>query len=165
MIYLIKTFGPGRNKTALKVGYSGDPVKRFESYRIQNPFFEIVSSREGDQLMETRMHLFLTAVGLKESFLSEWFKDLPQTRELFHAKVSKMNDYIWRFRDSLIKESDIKGRGSQNRLKIYETLRLERPILKARSIDLAWKRESNVKLLKSLKDDEPRTIYRLPNEK
>jgi len=153
MLYLIRTFGRGRNKTALKIGFTDNLKNRSQSYRVHNPFFESVATREGDRILEAKLHLYLTARGYKEDFLDEWFVDCPEVLSLFHTKLSKINRTIWRYRDTLFMRADFKGSGNDLKQKIYEELRMTIPILKPKQIDLDWKIESSQKLLKRMRSD------------
>ena len=101
MIYLIRTFGRGKDKTALKIGFTDNIWARLQHYREHNPFFELISQRPGDEILETKLHLFLTAKGYKEEFLSEWFIDCSGVLELFHATLKKIDKTIWKQRNNL----------------------------------------------------------------
>ena len=153
MLYLIRTFGRGKNKTALKVGFSGDLDSRLQSYYHQNPFFEPISEREGELYEEELIHLYLRGLGLKTSFLNEWFCDCPETLTQFHASKLKMQALVWRERDRLFTVRDFKKGGNSLRKQIYEDLRMTR--LKPgreKRIDLEWKKEAGKVLLKGMRE-------------
>ena len=151
MLYLIRTFGinPKKNKL-LKVGYTGDLAKRMNTYKTQNPFFLLLGTREGDETMEMKMHLYLTALGLKANLLNEWFLDNDKTLREFHAGLDKIDRIIWQKRNELFTLADF----GKNKLKteIYENLRLQYngKILK-QEIDIGWKFWSTNKILKQIK--------------
>ena len=153
MLYLIRTFGRGKNKTALKVGYSGDIDTRLKSYYHQNPFFEPISSREGNLYEEELIHLYLQGLGLKTSFLNEWFVDCNETLQNFHTSKLKMQAVVWRERDKLFTKNDFKDRGNSIRRRIYEDLRM---ILynpnKEVAIDKTWRMEAGKKRLKDMRE-------------
>ena len=153
MLYLIRTFGRGRNKTALKIGFTDNLKNRSQSYRVHNPFFEPVSIREGDRILEAKLHLYLTARGYKEDFLDEWFVDCPEVLSLFHTKLSKINKTIWKSRNALFGRADFKGSGNDLKQKIYEELRMTNPGPYKQQVDLDWKIESSQKILKRLRSD------------
>ena len=67
MLYLLRTFGRG-SRTSLKVGFTDDIVNRRSSYYHSNPFYELLSIREGDEYAEKVLHLYLTARGFKNHF-------------------------------------------------------------------------------------------------
>ena len=152
MLYLIRTFGRGKDKTALKIGFTDNIWARIQNYREHNPFFELISQRPGDEVLETKLHLYLTARGYKEGFLSEWFIDCPEVLELFHTNLSKIDKTIWRHRNNLFCRADFKGKGGI-RARIYESLRMTKIIHHPQQIDLDWKIESNQKLLKQLRSN------------
>lgn len=152
MLYLIRTFGRGKDKTALKIGFTDNIGTRFNSYRVHNPFFEPVSIREGDRILEAKLHLYLTARGFKANFLDEWFLDCSEVLSLFHTKISKINRTIWRNRNTLFSRADFKG-GNDLKEKIYEELRMINPGPYKQQIDLDWKIESNQRILKRMRSD------------
>lgn len=152
MLYLIRTFGRGKDKTALKIGFTDNIKTRFQSYQIHNPFFEPISIREGDRILEAKIHLYLTARGFKAGFLDEWFLDCPEVLSLFHTKISKINRTIWRNRNALFSRADFKG-GNDLREKIYEELRMTNPGPYKQQVDLDWKIESNQRILKKMRSN------------
>ena len=146
MLYLIRTFGRGKNKTALKVGYSGDLDTRLKSYYHQNPFFEPISVREGELYEEELLHLYLRGLGLKTSFLNEWFLDCNETLTQFHASKLNMQALIWKKRDILFTQKEFKEKGNSLRKRIYEDLRLIMYDPKKEiNIDREWAREAGKK--------------------
>ncbi len=153
MLYLIRTFGRGKNKTALKIGFTDNLKTRNQSYRIHNPFFETISTRQGDRLLEAKLHLYLTARGFKAGFLDEWFLDCHEVLSLFHTKISKINKTIWKSRNALFVRADFKGAGNDIKKKIYEELRMTNPGPYKQQVDLDWKIESSQKILKRLRSD------------
>ena len=154
MLYLIRTFGRGKDKTALKVGYSGDLDSRLKSYYHQNPFFEPIAIRRGELYEEELTHLYLQGLGLKLSFLNEWFLDCNRTMQEFHASKLNMQALVWRERDKLFTQRDFKDRGNSLRKRIYEDLRM---ILynpnKESTIDKFWKMEAGKKRLKDMRKE------------
>lgn len=152
MLYLVRTHGRG-NKTSLKVGFTSDLSRRMSSYREQNPFFELISTRQGDERMEMYLHLYLSALGYKEEFLCEWFRDCPGVLEKFHSTFSKIQKTIWQNRDKVFSEKDILQEGL--RLSIYEDLRFlhrgDPDFRMDKEIDKMWKSYSLKKVLKRTK--------------
>ena len=120
MLYLVRTHGRG-SKTSLKIGFTDNLPQRMSSYREQNPFFELLSTREGDEKLELYLHLYLEALGFKENFLYEWFKDCYPVMTEFHAPLNKIQRVVWRERNKVFSEKDIKQKGL--RLTLYEDLR------------------------------------------
>lgn len=151
MLYLIRTFGRSKKQRSLKIGFSDNLKGRFSSYRNHNPFFEVISSRCGNRYEETKLHLYLTALGYKEEFLEEWFIDCPDVLSKFHESFNKINRTIWLNRDILFSRADFKDKGNELRRKVYEELRMLHNIKHPKQVDKDWKIESNQKILKNLK--------------
>jgi hypothetical protein len=91
------------------------------SYLVENPGRELISTRRGEQIDETRLHLYLTALNLKAEFLDEWFLDCPKVLLGFHERVEKQGEVIWRNRESLFTAFDFSRRSFT--VQIYESLR------------------------------------------
>ena len=70
MLYLIRSFGRN-NKSALKVGFTDEIKNRVSTYKYHNPFSELISTREGSLLDETRIHTYLRSLGYKLDLLDE----------------------------------------------------------------------------------------------
>jgi hypothetical protein len=148
MLYLIRTFG--RKKTGLKVGFTDKLEKRLKQYLIENPYFELISTRQGTREDEVRTHLYLSAQGLKENYLQEWFIDCPETLKEFHVDQNKRDRTIWNQRHKLFSPSDFARENIK--LKIYEELRHKHNGEKLNSgIDWEWKKWANKKYLKATK--------------
>jgi len=151
VLYLIRTFGR-KNKTALKVGFTDDNKNRSDQYKLHNPLYEPISTREGSLYEEAKIHLFLTALNLKRNILNEWFEDCPDTLTLFHASINKINRTIWNNRSRLFTRADFKSDKNIKNL-IYEELRRIYKPRNYKQIDREWKIESNQKLLKKMRND------------
>lgn len=106
MLYLIRSHGIGK-KSALKVGFTNNKFQRFNTYKTENPFFEVISTREGSLETEKILHLYLTSLGLKENFLDEWFLDCEEVLEAFHDNILDAKKSIWRNRDKLFQKPDL----------------------------------------------------------
>ena len=119
MLYLLRSFT--RGGSYLKVGYTGNLEKRMASYLTENPGRELVGIRGGDMKDETRMHLFLEALGCKAGFLDEWFLDNPLVLEKFHESTKRIDKLIWKNRDLLFTGLDFSRQGYK--VQIYEDLR------------------------------------------
>ena len=63
----------GTKRTFLKVGYTDDLETRVKQYKLHNPGGKMIDTREGDEMLELKLHLRLTYH--KEDFLDEWFYD------------------------------------------------------------------------------------------
>lgn len=146
MLYLIRSFGRN-NKSSLKIGFSDDYKKRLDSYRIHNPFSEVITTREGDEILETKLHLYLSKY--KEDFLNEWFKDLPEIITLFHQNIPKIDKFVWKNRQDLFSVEDFKPTGNKIKKKIFEDLRIFGG--KLQEIDIQWKTIFNKNAIKNIK--------------
>ena len=64
MIYLIRSHGLGKS-SILKIGFTENYDKRMDQYFYNNPLFEVISVREGDEILEKLFHCYLRFLGLK----------------------------------------------------------------------------------------------------
>ena len=153
MLYLIRSFT--RSNSYLKIGYTNNLQGRMSAYKIENPGFELISTRQGDMREETRMHLYLTALGWKAKFQDEWFLDIPEIYQEFHQDIGKINRVIWKNRDSVISTSDFSGRS--HGIQIYEELRFQHRYENLNSrVDNEWRywnRQRDLKGRKKLIDE------------
>lgn len=62
MLYLIRSFGRG-GKSILKIGYTEDIDRRMNQYFYTNPCFENISNREGDEMLEGMIQIYLKFLG------------------------------------------------------------------------------------------------------
>jgi hypothetical protein len=153
MLYLIRTFGRSNKDRFLKVGFTDDIAKRFNTYKTQNPFFEPVSVRSGSEYDECLLHLYLYSKDLKARFLNEWFLDNDIVLKEFHASIDKIRKTVWKFREKLFTKNDFKSNNLKTR--IYEDLRLafgNKNNCKL-GIDIEWKTIQNKLMIKKLKLD------------
>lgn len=153
MLYILRTFGRGKNKTALKVGYAENIKERMKTYYHHNPYFEMISEREGNLYEEKVVHLYLQSWGLKLGILNEWFLDVPDTLKLFHTSRERMLKRIWKNRQKLFTIQDFKSTGNEIKRRIYEDLRMTMYKGISQPIDRLWKQESNKTLLKKMKSE------------
>jgi len=151
---MIRTFGRGRGKTALKIGYAENIKERMKTYYHHNPYFEMISSREGTLYDEKLVHLYLRSFGLKLGILNEWFLDTPETLKLFHTGRIKMLKRVWKKRQELFTLQDFKDTGDEIKRRIYEDLRMTMYNGINQPIDILWKREANKVILKKMRIDQ-----------
>jgi hypothetical protein len=137
MLYLIRSFGRC-NKSALKIGFTDDVKNRINSYKYHNPLFELISTREGSLLDETRTHTYLTSFGYKLNILDEWFIDCDEVNQLFHKPFEAMNKVIWNNRDNLFTKNDLINENDVSKL-YQELLLIQSPLKKLKDIDKEWK--------------------------
>ena len=127
MLYLIKSYGPkGRLEPIYKVGYTNSFEKRLNQYFSHNPFIELISVREGDEELETLIHISLYSLGYKfqrDGRLNEWFcGDLSKIQYIFHSSKRYLEKVVWRNRDRAFSVDDINIRSDSFKLlrKLYK---------------------------------------------
>lgn len=105
MLYLIRAYGPaGRNQSILKVGFSDDIESRLTQYFYANPYTLVISTREGDLLLEKLIHKYLYGLGLQFNInnrLEEWFSNDPEVLQVFHLSKEKIEKLVWINRDKI----------------------------------------------------------------
>ena len=104
MLYLIRSFGRG-GKSILKVGYTEDINKRMNQYFYYSPGFELIAAREGDELLEDMIQIYLKFLGYqyqRDGRLNEWFIDVPEIYQIFHIHRKKLEEITWRKRDEIL---------------------------------------------------------------
>ena len=119
MIYLIKSYLP-LGKYIYKVGYTNNMIRRHYHYFYANPGFEIVSTREGDEILEKLLHYYLYHKGFqykKNGKLDEWFLGNTEVRNIFHYPREKIEKELWKHREEIFNPG-----GSSTDYKIFEYL-------------------------------------------
>ena len=99
MIYLIRSYG--EDKSILKIGYTDNMKKRGESYFYHNPLCKVLQSKEGDEIHEILLHLYLSSLGYNfevEGKLNEWYLDIPEVIEIFNMSFEELCDKVWKSR-------------------------------------------------------------------
>ena len=121
MLYLIKSYGTkGKLEPIYKVGYTNFFEKRLDQYFSLNPFLELSSVREGDQELETLIHVCLYSLGYrfqKDGRLNEWFiGNLSKIQYIFHSSKRYLEKVVWRNRDRAFSVDDINIRSDSFKL-------------------------------------------------
>ena len=119
MIYLIKSYLP-LGKYIYKVGYTNNMIRRHYHYFYANPGFEIVSTREGDELLEKLLHYYLYYRGFqykKNGKLDEWFLGDTEVRNIFHYPIERIEKELWKHREEIFNPKE-----SSTDYKIFEHL-------------------------------------------
>lgn len=147
MLYLIRSFGRGK-RTALKVGFTDNKYQRFNTYKTENPFFEVISIRKGTLETEKLIHLYLTSLGLKENFLDEWFLDSNDVLSNFHNNIYKIKKQVWKKRDSLFNKTDLEPFTITR--KIYDDLQNLFGKSLYYEIDKYWNRKKSKEILSTI---------------
>ena len=113
MLYLVKSYLKGNN-FIYKIGFSEDSniETRLSSYFYMNPGSEIISLREGDEVLEDLIHYYLYYLGYryqKNNKLDEWFIGDPEVFSIFHISRKSLERKIWKHRDKVFDEKKIKS--------------------------------------------------------
>lgn len=105
MLYLIRAYGPGK-QSILKIGFSDDIENRLSQYFYSNPYTLVISTREGDLVLESLIHRYLYSLGLQfkiedgdKKRLDEW--DKPEVLQIFHLSRETIEKLVWRDRDRI----------------------------------------------------------------
>lgn len=93
MLYLFGSGAWKNSRRALKVGFTDDFEKRKQQYKLYNPMGEMLDTREGDRLLEEKLHLRL--IHYKVEFLDEWFYDEDPVFEIFKESIEEIDSWIW----------------------------------------------------------------------
>lgn len=126
MLYL---FGSGAWKgirKVVKIGYTRDLEKRKNQYRLHNPLGEIISTREGSELDELRLHLRL--YDFKVEFLDEWFYDEQPVFEVFEQSFEEIDEWLWKHRSETLLFPQIPLPGTLKRKLLDELQKKHRTI-------------------------------------
>lgn len=146
MLYLIRSFG--RNgKSYLKVGFTDNIANRMQQYKIHNPLSELITTRQGEQVEEKLLQLYLDILGYKANFLNEWFIDDFEILQKFHVNIDKkLKKFIWNNRNLVFKISDFSNKLMRY---IFEELRsLFWSGKYTEEIDKQWKFAESQELIK-----------------
>ena len=107
-------------KSILKVGYTDDVNKRMGQYFSTNPGFDILGIREGDEILEDMIQIYLTYLGYQRRIggrLNEWFDDRSEIQQIFHISRDRLENLLWRSREKVFNLT------RTTHLNIYEYLR------------------------------------------
>lgn len=88
-------------KSILKVGYTDDVTKRMGQYFSANPGFDVLGIREGDEMLEDMIQIYLTYLGYQQRIggrLNEWFEDNPKVQQIFHISRDRLENILWKHR-------------------------------------------------------------------
>ena len=113
MLYLVKSYLKG-NKFIYKIGFSEDSniENRLNSYFYMNPGSEIISLRQGDEVLEDLIHYYLYYLGYryqKNNKLDEWFIGNPEVLNIFHISRKSLERKIWKHRNKVFNKDKIKS--------------------------------------------------------
>ena len=126
MIYLLRSYGiSGRSNPILKIGFTDNIQNRWNQYFYQNPRCEFVSTREGDEVLESLLHYYLRSLGLqykKNGKLSEWFIEDSRIYQIFHISRDSLERKIWKHREGIFDYSKLSSKGSCLEYNLFEYL-------------------------------------------
>ena len=113
MLYLVKSYLKGNN-FIYKIGFSEDSniETRLSSYFYMNPGSEIISLRQGDEVLEDLIHHYLYYLGYryqKNNKLDEWFIGDPEVLSIFHISKESLEKKIWKYRNKVFNKDKIKS--------------------------------------------------------
>ena len=113
MLYLVKSYLKGNN-FIYKIGFSEDSniETRLSSYFYMNPGSEIISLRQGDEVLEDLIHYYLYYLGYryqKNNKLDEWFIGDPEVLSIFHISRESLEKKIWKHRNKVFNKDKIKS--------------------------------------------------------
>ena len=163
MLYLIKSFT--RNKPILKIGYTDNMENRMNQYFYANPGLELISTREGDELLEDMIQIYLKFSGYqyqKHGKLNEWFIDDLKVYQIFHIHQEKLENKLWKHR------ADIFNISKSADLLVYEYLRSKNldsyrgrkyRIIGRNKLEVCKSNRLDVKYQKILNEKESMTKY------
>lgn len=107
-------------KSILKVGYTDDVNKRMGQYFYNNPGFDVLGIREGNEILEDMIQIYLTYLGYQQKIggrLNEWFDDRSEIQQIFHISQDKLERILWKHREKVFNIT------KTTHLNIYEYLR------------------------------------------
>ena len=128
MLYLVKSYFP-MGKFIYKIGFSEDSNinTRLSSYFYMNPGSEVISLRQGDEVLEDLIHYYLYYLGYryqKNNKLDEWFIGDPEVFSIFHISRESLEKKIWKYRDKIFDKDKVKSKTSLD-YKLFKYLYLK----------------------------------------
>ena len=113
MLYLVKSYLKGNN-FIYKIGFSEDSniESRLSSYFYMNPGSEVISLRQGDEVLEDLIHYYLYYLGYryqKNNKLDEWFIGELKVLNIFHISRESLEKKIWKHRNKVFNKDKIKS--------------------------------------------------------
>ena len=128
MLYLVKSYFP-MGKFIYKVGFSEDSnIKiRLDKYFYTSPGSEVISLRQGDEMLEDLIHYYLYYLGYryqKNGRLDEWFIGNSEVLSIFHISRESLERKIWKHRDKIFDKDKVKCKTSLD-YKLFKYLYLK----------------------------------------
>lgn len=113
MLYLFGSGSWKNDRKILKVGFTDDFDSREQSYRLHNPLGVMLDTREGDKILELKLHLRLK--DWQVEFLDEWFYDEPKVYEIFQEDVESIDKWLWENRSETLLYPTMPDQGTMKR--------------------------------------------------
>ena len=120
MLYLFGSGAWKNSRRIVKIGYTSDIDTRKQQYKLYNPLGEILDTREGDEILELKLHLRL--IHFKVEFLDEWFFDEEPVFNIFKESEEDIDKWLWENRNDCLIYPTIPLPGTMKR-KILDDLR------------------------------------------
>lgn len=93
MLYLFGSGSYKNERKILKVGFTDDFETREQSYKLHNPLGVMLDVREGNKILELKLHLRLK--DWQVEFLDEWFYDEPEVYKIFQLSEDEIDIWLW----------------------------------------------------------------------
>ena len=113
MIYLFGTGSYKDNRKAFKIGYTDKKEDRTGAYKLHNPLGEFLGWRDGDKILEEKLHLRLK--DYKEEFLDEWFYSEEDVEKIFNETEEEIDRWLWDNRGDIFFASQLPAPGTIKR--------------------------------------------------
>jgi hypothetical protein len=120
MLYLFGSGSYKNDRKVVKIGFTDDMDLRKKNYYLYNPLGVLLGTRDGDRILEAKMHLRLSSY--KVEFLDEWFYDEPEVEKVFGSGIEEIDKWIWDNRTSSLLDPAWPKKGTI-KYKILEELR------------------------------------------
>jgi hypothetical protein len=114
MLYLYGSGSWENNRKILKVGFTDDIESREQAYKLHNPLGKMLDTREGDRILELKLHLRLK--DWKVEFLDEWFYDEDPVFEIFNLDEEELDNWLWENKSTTLLDPIFPEQGTLKRL-------------------------------------------------
>lgn len=107
MIYLFGSGAFSGDRKVVKVGFTDSFKKREQQYKLHNPLGVFIATREGDEVLELKLHLRLA--DWKVEFLDEWFYYESSVEDIFGQDEFQIDEWLWENRSNIFYPIPEKG--------------------------------------------------------
>jgi hypothetical protein len=122
MLYLYGSGAYKNDRKILKVGFTDDFDNREQSYKLHNPLGIMLDTREGNKLLELKLHLRLK--DWQVEFLDEWFYDEPEVYEIFQHSEEDIDLWLWENKSEVLLNPFMPDQGTMKR-EVLDSLQLK----------------------------------------